>query len=315
MQNVGIVFSKEFSGNDPLGHIGVKLPVYLRLLDLIRAEHWEAYVLTKRTYGGNGIFEGSWLFKDGKFEQVFEPVKIDLIFDRSAGVGFPPECDNGVIWVNRRDFKILCWDKWGAYQRIGEYMPKTFLIEKETDLPGVLPKIKTDWVVLKPFNGLKGFGIFIGPKEKAMDFKFGEKYKKYVAQEFIDTSGGIGGIVGGLHDLRVAIANGKAVWCHVRVPPKGSFKTNVAGGGTLIEIDYDKIPQSIKRVVDKISKPFSEKYDNPIYSLDFGIDKSGKPYIFEINDQIGFPTWEMKNRDRFLRGLIENFRDKLLTKS
>ena len=33
--------------------------------------------------------------------------------------------------------------------------------------------------------------------------------------------------------------------------------------------------------------------------------------IFEINDQIGFPRWEMKNRDIFLKALVLNFKSKL----
>jgi len=46
--------------------------------------------------------------------------------------------------------------------------------------------------------------------------------------------------------------------------------------------------------------------------LDFGINEKGEPKIFEINDQIGFPRWEMKNRDVFLKALVENFRSKII---
>ena len=52
-------------------------------------------------------------------------------------------------------------------------------------------------------------------------------------------------------------------------------------------------------------------YDNPAYSLDFGIGKDGIPKIFEINDQIGFPKWEMKQRDVFLKELVYDFARKL----
>lgn len=161
---VGISFSKDFIGNDPLGHIEVKLPVYLRFLEFCQKEGWIVYVLTRKTYQGNGIFRGAWLFNEGNFKKVDEPIKIDLVYDRTAGVKFPPEEDDSVIWVNRRDFKILCWDKWKAYGEIGKYMPQTLWVEKEDDLKNVLAKIKTDWVVLKPYNGLKGLGVFIGPK-------------------------------------------------------------------------------------------------------------------------------------------------------
>ncbi len=311
MINIGICFSKELAGVTPLSHIIQKLPVYMRLLELIKVKGWGAYILTKKTYQGGGIFAGGWVFDGGKFTLIRGALKIDLVYDRSAGIDFPPEGDDSVIWVNRRDFKILAWDKWKGYQTIGKYMPETLLIENEEEVLSVVSKIKSDWVVLKPYNGLKGLGVFIGAKQKARGFKFDPKYKKYIAQEFVDTSGGVPKVTPGMHDLRVAIINGNPVWSHVRVPPKNSYKANAASGGILTEIGLNAIPDSIMEIVSKISKKFLEQYDNPIYSLDFGIGKDRKPYIFEINDQIGFPKWEMKNRDNFLHGLLANFESKL----
>ena len=306
-----MAFGRDFLGDSPLGHIGVKEPVYLRLLELCEKENWSPYVLTKKTYKGSGIFEGSWKFNNGKFDIVTTPVKFDLVYDRSAGVKFPPAGDSSLVWVNNIAFKKLAWDKWETSKVIGEYMPQTFIVENENEIKDVLPKIKSDWVVLKPFNGLKGIGIFIGDKSDAIKFRFAEKYHRYVAQEFVDTSNGIPGITKGKHDLRIVVVNGKVVWCHVREPVGESFLANAAQGGNLTEVDYEKVPESVKDIVEKVSKLFSEKYDNPIYSLDFGMDKEGTPKIFEINDQIGFPKWDMKNRDNFLFSLIYNFRGKL----
>lgn len=305
-----MAFSRDFDGSNPLSHTGIKQPVYLRFFELCLQAGWDAYALTRKTYQGNGIFAGAWKFTDGKFSVVSEPVKIDLVYDKSAGFKFPPEGDHSLIWVDNRDFKRLCWDKWRCYQEIGEYMPQTELISDSSKVSEVVSRIKTDWVVLKPANGLKGFGIYIGPKAGALNFKLEKKYKHYIAQEFLDTTGGIPGITNGMHDLRLVIVNGKVVWSHVRVPPKGSYKANAAGGGVLTEIDLAQIPESVVNIVEKIAKQFLKQYDNPVYSLDFGLEK-GKPYIFEINDQIGFPRWEMHNRDNFLNALIENFKMKL----
>jgi len=310
-KNVGMMFSRDFIGNNPLAHIGAKRPVYIHFLELCENEGWGAFVLTHKTYKGNGIFDGVWKFNQGKFSKISKEVKLDLVYDRSGGVKFPPEKDNSLVWVNERNFKLLAWDKWATFREIGEYMPQTFMVEDRKDLPEILSQIKGDRVVLKPFNGLKGIGIFIGPKEKALDFKFDGKYSRYVAQEFVDTSGGIPGIAHGMHDLRIVVVNGKPVWCHVREPADGSLLANAAQGGSLTEVDYEKVPESIKKVVQKVSEIFSKKFDNPIYSLDFGVDKSGKPRIFEINDQMGFPKWEMEKRDIFLQGLVENFKGKL----
>lgn len=307
---VGICFSKELVGDTPLSHVVIKLPVYIRLLELMMDKGWEAYVLTRKVYKGGGVFGGGWKFIDGKFVITNEDLQMDLVYDRTGGIAFPEDGDNLTV-VNERRFKVLAWDKWAAYQVIGEYMPKTFLVENESEIADVVAKIKTDKIVLKPFNGLKGLGVFIGLKDDAIGFKFPENFPRYIAQEFVDTSGGIPNVTPGLHDLRVAIVNGKPVWCHVRVPAEGTFLANAAQGGDLREVDYDKVPDSIKHVVRDVSAMFSTSYDNPIYSLDFGIDRNGTPLIFEINDQLGFPKWEMENRDMFLKALVSNFASKI----
>lgn len=310
IKKVGICFSKELQGSSPLSHIIEKLPVYIRFLELMEGAGWKTYILTRKTYKGQGVFDGGWLYRNSKFSLVKDILKIDLVYDRTGGIAFPIEGDTLTV-VNRRDFKILAWDKWATFREIGEYMPQTIFIENEKDLPQILPQIKSEMIVLKPFNGLKGFGIFIGKKEDAINFKFDKKYSRYIAQEFVDTGEGICGITPGIHDLRIVIVNGKPVWCHVRVPAKGKLLANAAQGGTLTEVDFGKVPVSIQNVVSKVSNIFSTKYDNPVYSLDFGIGRSGVPYIFEINDQMGFPKWEMKSRDKFLSGLIDVFQDKL----
>lgn len=309
MKRVGICFSKDFLGADPLGHIGEKLPVYIRLLEMCQKEGWEVYVLTRKTYRGAGIFDGAWLFKNDEFKKKEGAIEIDLVYDRTGGIKFPPAGDNLNV-INVRDFKILCWNKWLAYKEIGRYMPKTFWVGKNVkDLEQILVKIKTQVVVLKPYNGLKGMGVYIGPKKNALNFNFSKK--KYIAQEFVDTSGGIPRVVEGLHDLRVAIVNGKAVWCHVRTPMKGSLKANVAEGGTLTEVAYNKVPLYIKDIVEDVANKFYKKYDNPCYSIDFGIE-NGKPFVFEINDAIGFPKWGAKGRDKFLEEMVSSFKSKLI---
>lgn len=179
---VGMCFSRPFEGDDPLGHIGKKLPVYLRLLKLCQRKDWETLVLTRRTYKGKGIFAGSWQFKNNKFLLRKKPVKIDLVYDRVAGMKFPPPAEPEMVVINQQDFKLVCYDKYLAYQKIGQFMPKTFWVGEKRNLASVLPQIKTSWVVLKPYNGLKGIGVFVGPKDKALTFDFFKKHPQYIAQ-------------------------------------------------------------------------------------------------------------------------------------
>jgi len=315
MAKIGIVFSRLLEDVNPLEPTGKKYPVYIRFLEFCQVKRWEVFVLTRKTYLGKGIFKGGWVFekkRKNKFKLTNKILKMDLVYDRTGGVKFPPKEGTQMRVVNTQDFKLLCWDKWLAYREIKSYMPQTFWVGERSNLSSVLPKVKTSWVVLKPYNGLRGLGIFIGSKKEALNFKFPEKFKNYIAQEFMDTSGGIPKITKGLHDLRVAVINGQPVWSHLRVPPQGSFRANVAGGGTLMEVDYKLVPNAAKKIVSEIAQKFYQKYDNPIFSLDFGFNPQGQPFLFEINDQIGFPTWEMKKRDLFLKELVKNFAQKLL---
>lgn len=304
-------FSREFTGVTPLSHIGRKLPIYLRLLELCKNEGWEVYVLTRKTYKGDGNFDGAWLFNKGKFERIEKSVKIDLVFDWVGSLLFPPKNGDELKVVNTREFKELTCDKWKAYQILKENMPKTFWVGEIQNAKELLNEIKTDNIVLKPFDGLRGRGIYIGQKENLEGFIPEKSDTKYIIQEFVDTSNGIPGITPGKHDLRIVVINGEVVWCHVRVPKEGTYLANAAQGGNLTEVDYDLVPISVKRIVKTISKEFYKKYDNPMFSLDFGIGKDRIPLIFEINDQIGFPKWEMKNRDVFLKALVSNFSSKM----
>ncbi len=310
MLKFGMCFNRNFKGSNPLDHIGKKRPTYIQLFELANQQGWEAYVVTRKTYKGQAIFDAVWKFKNGGFEIIKSPTKMDLIFDWVGNLKFPPKDEPNLKVVNIRKFKELCWNKWIMYSKLAEFMPKTFWVGEKENIENFLPKINTEWVVVKPFNGLKGRSVYVGPRKKVKYFEFNPSYKNYIAQEFIDTSTGIPGITSGFHDLRVVIANKKPIWCHVRVPQKGTYKANVGQGGSLTEVDYNQVPESVKKVVKEVSQKFFKEFDNPIYSLDFGLEKE-KPYIFEVNDQIGFPLPDAKGKDNFLNELIDNFKSKI----
>jgi glutathione synthase/RimK-type ligase-like ATP-grasp enzyme len=311
MKTVGIIFSAPITRLDPLKRTGEKRSVYVELLRKCEERGWIAVVLTKKTYQRNGKFLGYWKLKvDDSFETINSEITVDLVYDRTGGRSFPLKNDTLQV-VDNFDFKHLAWDKWAQYQEVGEYMAKTVLVDKK-EVKGSIEPLETDFIVMKPTNGLKGLGIYIGTKADALSFTFpyGEKY---IAQEFVETKNGIPGITNGRHDLRVVIINGKPVWSHVRIPPEGEYKANTSGrnGGKLEEISILELPDSVLKIVQKVAKKFSEKYDSPVYSLDFGFDTNGKPWVFEINDQIGFPRQFMKAKDLFLMELIQNFKAKM----
>ncbi|HEX6977529.1 MAG TPA: ATP-grasp domain-containing protein [Patescibacteria group bacterium] len=311
MTNFGMCFSKSIKEENPLSHIGKKRPTYLELFTLCENQGWNVFAVSKKTYQGKGIFNGVWAFNNGEFKQVFEKTKMDLVFDWTNGLEFPPEEDPKMRVVDSQKFKVFCSNKWEMYLILRQFMATTYWVgEDNFNLKKILTKIKGDKVVLKPISGLKGKGIFVGEKNEALKFKFEGKNPHYIAQEFVDTSGGIKGITDGRHDLRVVVNNKKVVWCHVRTPRPGTYKANVGQGGSLTEVDYNLVPDKVKKIVEEVSEIFYKEFDNPLFSVDFGIEK-GHPYIFEINDQIGFPLPDAKGREKFLQELVENFKSKV----
>ena len=105
--------------------------------------------------------------------------------------------------------------------------------------------------------------------------------------------------------MRIAIADGKIVLAHVRTPKPGSLLANVAQGGSIKEVPLGMIPKNVLRIVRAAQNKIDEKFNYPLYSIDFGLAKN-KVLIFEINDQIGFPTEEMKNAKGFVNQTLKS---------
>lgn len=308
---LGLVFSKPADMADPFEPLGEKRPVYEDFMERCEKAGLEPFVVTTKTYEGSGLFKGYWKVTGRrKIEFHNQTVKVDVAYDRSGGLKFPPEDDNLRV-VDNREFKILCWNKWKAYQAIGQYMPRTWWVGERKNLEKVLGESKLSFVVLKPYDGLKGMGVFIGTSKDALDFKFLDTKPNYILQEFVETSGGIAGLTPGRHDLRVVIINGKIVWSHIRTPLRGTYKANVARGGHLREITIKDIPGTVRKSALEIAKDFTERYDKPVFSLDFGIGQDGSPKVFEVNDQIGFPREFMQSKDVFLDELVKNLKSKI----
>jgi glutathione synthase/RimK-type ligase-like ATP-grasp enzyme len=310
MRSFAIVYLHDFTENVPFLGFGDKRAVYKELLMRLGKKDLETYVVSTKNYLGTGIFRGGWKFTNSNFSRIADNIKIDLAYDRAGGLSFPWENDCLRV-VDNREFKLLSWDKWQAYKLLGKYMPETLWAGGRKNVPGIIEKITGDYVVVKPANGLKGRDIYIGKKSDFRENLLQSDKPVYIVQKYIETKDGVPGVAAGRHDIRVVIINSKIVWSHVRTPPKGMYQANVAQGGTLREIDLKKIPAKIMEIAGKVAKTLTVRYDNPIYSLDFGVDKKGKPYLFELNDQIGFPKKDMENKDYFLEEMVKNFVSKI----
>lgn len=289
---------------DPFAAFGIKRKIYRYFFEFGKQQGFDMFIASgKDGYLGNLKFKNALYYEKGAFKKHIGTIIADAILDRSGGLFFPPAEINKKV-LNCLAFKKLCWDKNLTYTAIGKFMPKNFEVVDKKELLKYLKKFNSaSLAVLKPARGMCGKDIFIQRPAKLSSVKLISK-KKYVLQGFVDTSSGIKGITKSRHDLRIVIVEGKPVLAHIRTPKKGSFLANVAQGGKIKEIPIKKIPAQVLKTVKNIQKIIDKKYFYPLYSIDFGLDKKGKPFVFELNDQIGFPREDMRGAKHFIEALL-----------
>lgn len=257
-----------------------------------------AIVRDQKTYKGNNVFAGYWLFENGTFVRHDDDVEADLIYDKGH---FVP--DESARMSNDRELTDICTDKFRTVREFPSLNPKTFLVHNKEELHQSLADIPTDaFVVAKPVDLEEGIGVIIANPAKVEEAvtKF-----PYLVQEFIDTSGGIPGIVDGMHDLRMVVIEGDIVVSYIRTPPPGKMTANVSQGGQEIEVLPEQLPAEAKAIVEEVDKVFS-KFARRAYSVDVGRNKDGSWKIIELNAKTGLsPASKGKHYERFLNRLAD----------
>lgn len=311
-KKIVMFFNKEKSEKNPFASFGDKEDVYFDFFKQGYAAGLDMYLASKEKNYLSGLDFKDPLFFDGKkFKKTVMKIKVDAIYDRSGGLKFPSTAISSKV-LNPFSFKSLCYSKNKMYKALSSFMPKSFEIKNQNNFEKKLKLFsKNELVVIKPSSGLGGKGIIIDTASNIKKLNYSIE-KETVLQKFVDTSSGIKNIVRGRHDLRVVIVFGKIIFASIRTPKGDGLLANVAQGGKIKELPLEKIPLAVKKNVLKIQKIIDKKFDYPIYSVDFGIE-NGKPFVFELNDQIGFPSRKMKSYKLFNAALIKSL-GKIATK-
>lgn len=292
--------------SDPFATFGEKRSVYHEFFKAGIDAGFDMYVASgKNNYLGKLQFKNTYTYNGTSFDEVSTVIDADAVFDRSGGMSFPPQ-EIGTKTLNCIQFKKLCHDKNLMQELLGEYMPMSFPIKNQQELLEKILLFKNrPLLVLKPATGMQGKGIIIDSPEKIAQTAL-EKDATYVIQEFVDTSSGILTLTPGYHDLRVVVLCGNILFCHIRTPQAGSLLANVALGGSIQEVSKEELPTSVLSLVKKVQKILDYKFDSPLYSIDIGVQNQTQPFIFELNDQIGFPSERMLSRKDFIDGVINS---------
>lgn len=255
---------------------------------------------------GKGIFSNVALYKNGEITPTTDTFKAEVIYQygKLAPLDFDP---SPAVITNTSAFKDFC-GKINTYNYMPQFFPNTFLAKTKKEIQEIIPKIKTDKIVLKPNRGQNGDDVYIFNKSEInLDILPIEKLEErsFLVQEFIDTSAGIEGIVPSYHDLRIITHGNKISLCHVRQPAQGSLVGNSHKGASITEIEIDLIPPFILDFYKAVHQEIIKKYPLPLYSMDIGVGKDG-PKLIELNSHTAFPGDNFKCMDRFINNLIEH---------
>jgi glutathione synthase/RimK-type ligase-like ATP-grasp enzyme len=258
---------------------------YSDLLLSLRDRGVRAYFAADNaTYLGDGLFSEAYTFS--KHVRPVEmqrecDVRADLVYDRGGFAG------EDIRVMNPKEITLLGNDKRLMYEIFEKFQPFSATCYDRAELDRALQQIKTDRVVVKDPTGYGGAGVHIGTREEVLKKIKGADYP-LLAQEFMDTSVGIPGIVEGVHDLRLELVGGKIAACYIRSPKKGELRANVALGGTARYLSMDEIPARAVYLSKRIDAYFRGLPRH--YAIDFARSARGWKLI-ELNARPGLTPY------------------------
>lgn len=229
------------------------------------------------TYRGANRFASGWEYQpNGTLIRCDQPFSVDIIYNKGHLATDPQ-----AIVLNDPKLDALCTNKMRTFELVPEISPRTSIVQNEPAFDGALKEMSTKRVVAKPVDGEGGEGVYIGSKAEVR--KLVTRFP-YLLQEYVDTAGGIPGIVQGSHDFRLVSVRGKLVQAFVRTPPPGGILPNVAQGGSTTDVPLDRIPAPALDAFSLVDRRL-EKFANRVYSVDLGLGHDGQWKLFELNSR------------------------------
>lgn len=227
------------------------------------------------TFLGHGAFARGWRFDAGVFIECPHRIDADVVFNKGEDLRF----EDGTTVVNDARFGDLCTLKDRTYALFGDIMPRTLRVDDTSQLQGALDALPSPLVVAKPLDGACGRGVVIGTRDEVL--AAAHTYP-ILAQEFIDTSAGIPGIMTGTHDCRLIVVGGQLVYAAYKLPKPGSLISNISLGGTFHLIPDDGIPADARALLARIDAQFTA-FPHRVYCADMCRDADGRWRLIELN--------------------------------
>lgn len=232
------------------------------------------------------VFRQAWHWDGSEWALAYNVVP-QVIYDKASSAGRSHLIKQQLLktfpLINHPSFSRHAGSKLSVSQAFQKYSKPYFLTASSTELSKALRHFAQGKVVAKPDRGNSGKGISIMTKHALL--KNPPRFP-ILLQEFVDSKTGIPGIMKGLHDLRLIFSGETLLYTYYRSPKKGSYLANVAQGGTQTMVMKEDLPHSVWTIVKAVQK-YYQKYRDKIYTIDLMFDKTGRPWIVELNTMPG----------------------------
>ena len=93
--------------------------------------------------------------------------------------------------------------------------------------------------------------------------------------------------------MRMLVYNGNIIQLFVRVPAPDYYISSYASGGKILHYDIQQVPGRCREVALRIDERLNHHIPR-LYSIDVGIGRSGKVWLYELNTMPGI-VWEEEN--------------------
>lgn len=100
------------------------------------------------------------------------------------------------------------------------------------------------------------------------------------------------------------------IYAYARIPAKGSDLANISQGGTILPMQRDNIPTSLRPMINDIRDIF-DIFRYKVYAVDIMFDENGQPWIIELNNKPGlfFSDKQKNEQDKMFSRLVTLFQE------
>lgn len=256
----------------------------------------------------NGSAVLSWIFRDGKWKMAELPASEITVSYADLPQNFPEANELRNLLVKHRVFCInhlqmsdTLTDKVLTYDLLPDLIPPTFDTSAANIGTHLLaasnhPDLRTDKIILKPRYGERGKGIEVIDFLE-VDSARVRNMEDYIVQPIMESDSGIPELgITGRHDLRMLIYNGKIMDFFIRVAPANNFICNQSHGGTISYFQLHELPERFREIAHQVDQSLS-RYMPRYYSVDVGVGRSGKLWVYELNTMPGV-VWNAQGTDK-----------------